>query len=160
MQAICDLDQYAYSIRHGSYGGIAGAKDGILINGEMYLVKFPKASRCVKVASTSPLSEYVGSHIYEILGYDVHKTLLGIRRGKVAVACKDFCAKPSERLLEMRTLKNGANEQLEELLEQEMHYSPTGERVNLNELLLHLKYNMILQKIPNISNRFLGKCYH
>ena len=43
---------------------------------------------------TSPLSEYIGSHIYEILGYDVHKTILGIcndgKRNKVVCACKDF----------------------------------------------------------------------
>lgn len=54
--------------------------------------------------TTSPLSEFLGSKIYELLGYDVHKTLLGIRNNKLVVACKDFCE--TERTLrEVRTLK-------------------------------------------------------
>ena len=34
---------------------------------------------------TAPLSEYIGSHIYEILGIDVHQTILGIRNGKLGL---------------------------------------------------------------------------
>jgi len=40
--------------------------------------------------SLTPLSEFLGSHIYAILGYPVHETLLGYRKGKIVVACKDF----------------------------------------------------------------------
>ena len=40
--------------------------------------------------TTAPLSEYIGSHIYEILGYDVHCTILGYRNHKLVVGCKDF----------------------------------------------------------------------
>ena len=43
---------------------------------------------------TSPLSEFIGSKIYKILGYTVHETLLGIcfdgKRNKIVCACKDF----------------------------------------------------------------------
>lgn len=43
---------------------------------------------------TSPLSEFIGSNIYKILGYDVHETLLGIcfdgKRYKVVCGCKGF----------------------------------------------------------------------
>lgn len=34
--------------------------------------------------TTSPLSEFLGSRIYEILGYDVHKMILGFRNNKLA----------------------------------------------------------------------------
>ena len=63
-----------------------------------------KSDKLSKTAQT-PLSEFIGSHIYEILGYPVHKTLLGIRKNFLVVACKDFCDEKT-RLLEMRTLKN------------------------------------------------------
>ena len=29
--------------------------------------------------STAPLSEYIGSHVYSILGFPVHETFLGYR---------------------------------------------------------------------------------
>ena len=40
--------------------------------------------------TTSPISEYIGSYVYEIIGIPVHKTMLGIKDKKVVVACKDF----------------------------------------------------------------------
>ena len=63
--------------------------------------------------TTSPISEYIGSHIYQILGYETHDTLIGIRNNKLVVACKDFCEQPGE-LLEYRTLRNIYNEKIEE----------------------------------------------
>ena len=49
--------------------------------------------------TTSPISEYIGSHVYEIIGIPVHKTMLGIKDKKVVVACKDFRKKPSTYFL-------------------------------------------------------------
>ena len=92
---IYDLSSCEYSNRHGSYGGMAGDKDGILFNNEFWIVKYPKSARqfnsniSVSYVS-SPLSEYIGSNIYGILGFDVHKTILGYRNDKIVVACKDF----------------------------------------------------------------------
>ena len=110
-----DFTDCPLSLRAGSYGGQAGLKDGILYEGENYLLKYPKSTKSMDVEglsyTTSPLSEYIGSHVYEILGYDVHKTLLGEKNGKVVVACKDFCIGP-EHLLEVRTIKNQANKEL------------------------------------------------
>lgn len=40
--------------------------------------------------TASPLSEYIGSQIYQSLGIPVHETMLGIRDNKLVVACKDF----------------------------------------------------------------------
>ena len=36
------------------------------------------------------ISEYLGSHIFELLGFDVHRTFLGVYQGQNVVACKDF----------------------------------------------------------------------
>ena len=36
------------------------------------------------------ISEYLGSHIYQMLGFTCHDTFLGIYKGENVVACKDF----------------------------------------------------------------------
>lgn len=123
---IYNLKNMPYSDRHGMYGGMAGDKDGILINNEYWIVKYPKPEREFETPigmsyNTSPLSEYIGSHIYDILEIPVHQTILGIRNEKIVVACKDFC-KSRGQLTEMRTIKNAANKELEDILEHEMHY--------------------------------------
>ena len=116
---IYNFDECSYSNRHGRYGGMAGDKDGILINNEPYIIKYPKSTKGMtgNIASytTSPLSEYIGSHIYKILGFDVHETYLGIRNNKVVVACKDF-QKNFGDLAEVRTLKNAANKEISEYM--------------------------------------------
>jgi len=76
------------------YGGNAGAKDSILFENAAWMIKFPKSTKEYvnpQISyTTSPLSEYLGSKIYESLSIPVHETLLGIRKNKVVVACKDF----------------------------------------------------------------------
>lgn len=69
------------------YGG-SERKLGILINDEPYMLKFQKVTRFGK--RNNHLSEFLGSHIFEILGFDVHETYLGTYKGEAVVACKDF----------------------------------------------------------------------
>lgn len=69
------------------YGG-SERKLGILINDEPYMLKFQKVTRFSK--RNNHLSEFLGSHIFEILGFDVHETYLGTYKGEAVVACKDF----------------------------------------------------------------------
>lgn len=157
MDKLCDFDRFPVSDRNGAYGGRAGAKEGISIKGEYWMIKYPKSTKGMRGPlisySTSPLSEYIGSHIYEILGYDVHQTLLGLRNGKVVVGCKDFCENYGD-LREIRLLKNIYNSELESRLEES--FSSTGDAhfTNLTELLLHFKYNPILNKVSGIRERF------
>ena len=158
MQKIIDFSDCPYSDRHGYYGGQAGDKDGIIYDGEYWIIKYPKSARYLKNVTdisyvTSPLSEYIGSHVYEILGYETHETLLGIRNNKIVVACKDFCKYPNE-LMEIRTIKNAANRELSDVLEKDFSSSSTGDRVNLNELLLHFEYNRILKNVNGGKSRF------
>ena len=157
MEKIYDLNPYKLGEKNGFYGGIAGEKDGIVINGENWLVKYPKSlSQMVgenASYSTAPLSEYIGSHIYEILGYDVHKTILGERNNKLVVACKDF-ETDGKRLMEIRTIKNHTNPELSKLLENRSVSSSESHVVDLEELLLHLDKNDILKNIKDIKQHF------
>ena len=92
MVKIYDLENAPLNARNGRYMGQSGLKEGIDFEGKSWLVKYPKTTygmRNVDISyTTSPLSEYVGSHIYDILGYDVHETILGVRNKKLVVACK------------------------------------------------------------------------
>ncbi len=92
-----DEVKFPLSNRDGIYGGKGGNKDGVLIDGEFWLIKYPKSTKGMSENArqigytTAPLSEYIGSHVYQLLGHNVHQTLLGVKKGKVVVACKDFC---------------------------------------------------------------------
>ena len=151
-------EAYPLSNRDGIYGGNGGNKDGILIDGEYWFIKYPKSTRGMKGNAkgvrytTSPLSEYIGSHVYKILGYDVHETLLGIKRDKVVVACKDFCVIRGG-LSEIRTIKNAYNSEISEEFETQ-NQSKSGDRVNLSELMLHLDENRQLKNISGLKEHF------
>lgn len=157
MIPIYDLDKYDLSFKNGSYGGAAGNKEGITIDGESWMVKYPKnlsemVGKGMASYSTSPLSEFIGSHIYEILGFDVHHTILGIRHNKLVVACKDFAT--DGLLLEVRTIKNYASEEFSALLDSSPISSTDTHIVDLDELLLHIRKNPLLYNIPGVEDRF------
>ena len=90
MIEIYDFNNNPYSYKNGSYGGAAGSKDGIIFNNESWMLKFPKSLSEMQGEnasySSSPLSEYLGSHIFSILGFDVHETVLGEKYGKIVSA--------------------------------------------------------------------------
>ena len=103
---------------------------------------------------TSPLSEYIGSHIYEILGYDVHKTILGIcndgKRNKVVCACKDFIKDDTnEILIPYTALRNDTNP-----LIMERNDKSVLSASNINEIIFQLGHNTILGSISEAKERF------
>lgn len=75
------------------YGG-SDNKISIEYNEQKYMLKLPEEREKINDLQTSHvnnvLSEYIGSHIIESIGLDVHKTILGTYNGKLAVACRDF----------------------------------------------------------------------
>lgn len=156
MTNIIDFSSCKLNDRYGRYGGAAGNKDGITYKNENWIIKYPKSTKSMAgdniSYTTAPLSEYIGSQIYQILGYDVHETLLGIRNNKLVVACKDFQPHMGD-LAEVRSIKNAAQEQLSALSEEELPESATGDSVNLNELMLHFELNPLLSE-PYIQSRF------
>lgn len=74
------------------FGGSRGSKIGILCNGERYMLKFPaKPTRHAEASYTnSCICEYIACHIFESLGIETQKTLLGRYGDKITVACLDF----------------------------------------------------------------------
>jgi hypothetical protein len=151
------LDIFPVNERNGIYGGKAGNKEGITIDGEYWLVKYPQSTRGMRGEldsyTTSPLSEYIGSNIYRILGIDVHRTMLGVRNGKVVVACRDFCRNEGS-LREIRTLKNIYNNELSKKLEESFSSTSSSHLVDIDEMMIQLQYNPILQNVAGIKERF------
>ena len=70
-----------------AYGG-SEKKLGILIKDEPYMLKFQKKTPFGFRYNT--ISEYIGSHIYQMLGIECQETYLGKYNGNNVVACKDF----------------------------------------------------------------------
>lgn len=156
--AIVDLSSAETSEKNGEYGGLSCIKEGIIYKGSNWLVKYPRnalyLSRHNEMSYTSePLSEYLGSHIYEMLGYTVHETILGYRRDKLVVACKDFLQN-GEHLLEFRTIKNSVSQEMHESAEQYMNAETNGHVVELDVVRFHLKHNPILLQVDGVKERF------
>ncbi len=141
------------------YGGHAGSKLGVVINGENWLLKFPQSTRTFarKVDmsySTSPLSEYIGSHIYELIGIPVHDTLLGIRDERVVVACKDFTEDGSiYRLDDFNAISNDYVSGLDEKLSYATSTSDTHTQ-SLDEIIIIMDNNPSFLKMPVLKDRF------
>lgn len=80
-----DFSEYKLS---GKYYGGSERKLGIIIDGNDYMLKYQKQTAFGK--RNNHISEFIGSHIFELCGFNTHKTYLGIRDGEEVVACKDF----------------------------------------------------------------------
>ena len=97
--------------RNKTYAGANGSKISVLYNNEVYMLKFPPYAKRNKDMSYSNgcISEYLGSHIYEIAKIPVQQTFLGTYKiddkEKVVVACKDFTS-PETVLQDFASLKN------------------------------------------------------
>ena len=140
-----------------SYGGHGGSKRGVIINNEKWFLKYPKSTKSMNVDglsySTTPLSEYLGSHIYELIGLDVHKTKLGYANGKIVVACKDFLSN-NETIIDYNMIKNEYDENVEREIE---HLSSSGNlnsNHDLEEVLIIMEQNPYFKTIPELKIRF------
>lgn len=88
------IDFSIYPASDVQYGG-SERKEAILVpNGGgrpcEYMLKFRK--RTPFGMRNNHLSEYLGSRIFEVLGYPTQKVFLGLRHGEEVVACKSFVA--------------------------------------------------------------------
>lgn len=152
MQLI-DFNDYEQNAK--MYGGTAGRKIGISFEGKDYILKFPgnlKAQNMKNIQlsySNSPVCEYIGSKIYEILGIPVHETVLGTRNGKIVVACSDFL-RDGEKLYEFDKIK--------------VTYEPpfldsngnetNGTGLDLYEVMMTIQEHPFLKDIPGVMQRF------
>lgn len=139
-----------------SYGGHGGSKRGVIIDDEKWFLKYPKSTKSMEVENlsytTTPLSEYIGSHIYEQIGIDTHKTKLGYANGKIVVACKDFL-KASEIILDYNAIKNDYDEIIERELEN-LSSSSKSANNDIDEIMLIMEKNNYFKNIPDLKIRF------
>ena len=159
MTKIIDFSNCELSPRNLEYGGRAGEKKGIVYKNSFWFLKFPKSTLGMDKINglsyvTSPLSEYIGSHIYKILGYDVHDTELGIcfdgKRFKLVCACKDFIIDDkNELLIPYTALRNDTKPELMEKRDSSLFGAS-----NINEIIFQLDNNTVLSNIPNAKERF------
>jgi hypothetical protein len=130
------------------YGGNAGRKYGICYERAVWIIKYPQTTKGFEGKhllsyTTSPLSEYIGSHVYESLGISVHETLLGFSLNKIVVACKDFRAK-GDTLIEFHDLKNAI----------ESSDGSSGSGTDLQSALETIATSKLLKSIEGVTERF------
>lgn len=95
-----------------AYNGANGKKIAIEYNGGEYMLKFPPSGQDKPTElsyTNSCISEYLGSHIFNMAGIEAQETLLGVFRTgdkeKLVCACKDFTSDGS-RLYDFCSIKN------------------------------------------------------
>ena len=114
-----------------AYNGANGKKIAVEYNGDVYMLKFPPSAdnKPSELSYTnSCISEYIASHIFNMLGIRCHETILGTfkisGKEKIVCACKDFTADGKE-LFDFCSIKNtvidsehgGTGTELADLLE-------------------------------------------
>ena len=87
VEVINVMDYSRYPDGNRYYSG-AERKKSILISGRFYLFKFQKNSR--EGLRFNHVSEYLGSHIFSLLGIETQETLLGTYNGENVVVIQDF----------------------------------------------------------------------
>lgn len=95
-----------------AYNGANGKKIAVLYNGEEYMVKFPPSgeNKPTELSYTnSCISEHIASSIFNLIGIEAHKTLLGTfsikGKEKIVCACKDFTT-GGKQLFDFCSIKN------------------------------------------------------
>lgn len=97
--------------RKKAYGGANGNKLSVVFNGELYMLKMPmRSTRNPGLSYTnSCTSEYLGCHIFNMLGVKAQETLLGKYtyhgKDRTVVACKDFTL-PGTVIMDFASVKN------------------------------------------------------
>ena len=74
--------------KSNTYFGGSEKKLGLIISGNEYMIKFQKQTEFGK--RNNHISEYIGSHVFGMLGFECQETYLGIYDGEQIVACKSF----------------------------------------------------------------------
>ena len=94
-----------------AYGGANGSKLSVVYNDELYMLKLPMhALKNPNLSYTnSCTSEYLGCHIFNMLGVKAQETLLGTYKyhdkTRIVVACKDFTY-PGVVIMDFASVKN------------------------------------------------------
>lgn len=121
------------------YSG-AERKKSIIINGNPYLVKFQKNSR--EGLRFNHISEFLGSHIFSLLGLEAQETQLGLYNGENVVVIKDFLDED-----EVFVPFNGVGDSSLEKDKEKYQYS-------YEDIIKMLKENVKLTDVVQTMNQF------
>ena len=152
MMRMIDFTDYKQMFER-EYGGNSGRKKDIEFEGGKWFLKFPGNIReqVNDISySSSPVSEYIGSHIYESLDIDVHETRLGICENKCVVACRDFIQPDEFPVIEFGKLKTTF---VPAFLDSQGNET-NGNGTDLKEILQTLDEHPLLAKYPELKERF------
>lgn len=137
------------------YGGKAGQKLGFNWNDSKWFLKFPKSTKSMDNVNisytTAPLSEYIGSHIYSLIGLPVHDTELGIYDQKLVVACKDFKER-DENLFDFHSIKNSYS--INDFYFEKFSSSSNKDWQSLEEIENVFRNNVAFKELPELKERF------
>lgn len=102
------------------YGGLSCRKEVLSFEGSLWMVKFQGRNSRIKRMrkdenlpsyTNSVITEWLGSHVYEALGFPVQETRLGILNGKLVVACRHIY-EDGENLQELRGMLEALNDEM------------------------------------------------
>ncbi len=105
------IDFTKFPERNKSYGGANGNKICLKIEDQLYMLKFPtNANKNDNISyANSCVSEFLGSHIFNMIGIKTQETVLGTykykNQSKIVVACKDFEIN-GYKLMDFGSIKN------------------------------------------------------
>lgn len=151
-------DFSAYAVNDKVFFSGAEKKEEIIIDGFRYIMKYQKNSEIGLVYNH--VSEYMGSHVFSILGMSVQETFLGTYKGKEVVLLKNFC-KEGERLLHFNDVGESTLEQDKELYQytyeaiQQM-LTDNSKLTNVNETIEHFWDMFIVDALNGNFDRHGG----
>lgn len=134
------IDFSSLPTKKKAYGGKNGSKLSVVYQGELYMLKLPSHStKNPKLSyANCMVSEYLGCHIFNLLGIKAQETLLGTynHHGKtlIAVACKDFTSFDT-CILDFASIKNQVIESLS-----------SGYGVQLEDVLYAIRHQIVTEK--------------
>ncbi len=142
---------YSEFERSSVYYGGSERKLGILINGSEYMLKFQKVTAFG--VRYNHVSEYLGSRIFELLGFAAQETYLGTYQGEPVVACKNFIGQ-NEQFVPFNDVGESTLEQDKERYQ--YSYSDIMRMLRENSKLTHVEATISLFWKIYIVDAFLG----
>ena len=151
-------DFSSYTVNDKVFFSGAEKKEEIIIDGFRYIMKYQKNSEIGLVYNH--VSEYMGSHVFSILGMPVQETFLGTYNGKEVVLLKNFC-KEDEKLIHFNDVGESTLEQDKELYQytyeaiQQM-LTDNSKLTNVNETIEHFWDMFIVDALNGNFDRHGG----
>lgn len=158
MIKVLNLENVEFSSKHGIYKGNETYKEGIIYNDEMWILKyfsdieeFDEEGNKLERSQTA-LSEFIASHIFDILGYQVQETMLAKRYDSLVVICKDFAIEKD--LIGVDKLHNAAPWEVLKLEYNTIKPVKVIYDDQIQSYIFHFKHNPKFSNIEGITERF------